>query len=195
MNLTIVTAANQMARLCLSMCKASIERYCQLFPDIKFQCHEAPPDTNNRSWSRLALTMSLLPACEFLLWIDCDAMIVGKCDFREIIQPHSINIAKDNNGINDGVVAWKNCDEVRQTFDRLLSMREQYADHPFRAQGALGTFIDELDVFYQPKHVWNAYPKEVWPGLVDEVNSETMVAHYPGMAPDVAYPFMKERLG
>src|SRR5258705_99025 len=100
-NLMLATCSNRIQRRCRDVCVETMRRYCAAHPGIRYDSHdipEAPPLAT--SWSIINLITMLLPLCGYLLWIDADAMIVGQRDFREIIQPHAINIAKDCNGIN-----------------------------------------------------------------------------------------------
>jgi hypothetical protein len=54
------------------------------------------------------------------------------------------------------------------------------------------TFVHTLDVFYQPKPIWNAYPNEV--AGIHDVCDQTLIVHYPGMTAANRVAAMKARL-
>jgi hypothetical protein len=193
MKLLIVTGYNEAYRPAGELCVASMKRYCDRYPGIRYARWAMPDDYGcHPSWYKLRVLRHVLPHHDYVLWVDADAMIVGDADLREVIQPATINIAKDDNGINHGVVAYKNC---LQSFDAILRMElmhDEFKDHQWFEQAALMTFIDELDVHYQPKLIWNAYPREV-SGFGD-VCPQTLIVHWPGMSIEERVPWMSDRL-
>ena len=193
MNVLIVTAGNRFVKRCQTICAESIRRYCARYTEIRFTIETLPDGAAaTTTWSKVELWLQLLPFCDYLITIDADAIIIGVQDFRELIQPHALNISVDCNGINGGSAAYRNCTETIDFLKQVQSMRDKYYGHPWGAQAAMQSIIDKLDVFYQPKHIWNAYAPEV-DGIHDET-PETLVVHYPGMSPDQPAPFMLDRL-
>jgi len=190
MNLLILTASNRHCKRCRRICASAIALYCTSFPEIQYLSAELP-DNEHTTWSKLRLIEEKLVSCDYLLWIDPDALIIGRNDFRELIQPHTLNIAVDCNGINGGVMAWRNCPDSFDVLKRVHSLRPEFENRVWQSQSALASFIDEVDVFYQPKEIWNAYAPEV-NGVHDEC-ADTMVLHWPGLQPDAPYQYMDAR--
>lgn len=149
-----------------------------------------PTDGAPSSWGKIPLIHEHLKHDEFVLWIDSDALIVGEMDFRSLIQPTTLNISKDVNGINCGVMAWMNCQEAFDSLLRIQSMREQFKEHIWFEQAALMTFVDEINVTYLEKSVFNAYPEEASIDFSD-VSEQTQIIHWPGMSEDDRIPYME----
>ncbi len=173
--MTILTAANPVYQDCLKYCVRSIKRYCEQYPDIQWISERIPAFYPKiAGWFKIDAIRRALRSTDYVLWIDADALIVGTDDFRDLIHPYTLNIAKDAHGINCGVMAWKNCLESFEALDRIEALHPKFAEHPWMEQAALHTFVDQLDVFYQPKHIWNAYLGGV--GEADE-SADTMILH------------------
>lgn len=182
----ILTAFNSAFSEIGSLCVQSLMRYCREHPEYRFvSC--LIPDNYSRppSWYKLELLKKHLPDHDFVLWIDSDALIVGSNDIKSLIKDATLNISEDKNGINCGVMAWKNCPESFKAIERMESMHEEHRDHPWFEQSALMTFVDELDVNLVPKHIFNAYQYDVC--------SETQILHFPGMG-DGRLDAMKEAM-
>ena len=193
MKLLIVTGYNEAFREVGDLCVASLKRYCDLHPGIKYAKWTMPDDYDRKhSWYKLRVLRHVLPHNDYVLWIDADAMITGSQDLQDIIKPATLNIAADHNGINHGVVAYKNCPEAFEAILRMEMLYEEFKDHPWFEQAALMTFIDELDVHYQPKEVWNAYGPEVTDGGDD--TPETLIMHWPGCDLETRVKAMSEKL-
>ncbi len=151
-------------------------RYCEGRPDVTSMSISIPEDYERQpGWFKIGLTLKLLPDFDYVLTLDPDTLIVGKSDFSQIIKPATLNIAKDANGINCGVMAWRNCPAAFDALNRLEALYPEFEGHIWNEQAALMTFVHELDVFYQPKSIWNAYPH-----FQPDVTDETMVVHWPG---------------
>ena len=183
----ILTAHNSSHAEIGSLCVQSIARYCRAHPEARFIAHLIPDNYPRKaSWYKIELIKRHLPDHDYVLWIDADALIVGSDDLASILKPATLNISSDNNGINHGVVAWKNCEESFRAFDRIESLYPQFTEHIWFEQAALMTFVDELNVFYQPKEVFNAYQHDLC--------AKTQILHFPGMKTEERLPLMKGAL-
>jgi hypothetical protein len=129
------------------------------------------------SWAKIGCIRANLPHYDYVQWIDADALILGQQDLRDLLKPATLNIAKDGNGINCGVMAWRNCPEAFAALDRMEKAYERFKDHPWFEQAALMEFVDELDVHYQEKRIYNAYQHDFC--------AETLIRHWPGEPNDV----------
>lgn len=183
----ILTAFNSAYTEMGSLCVQSIARYCKLHPKARFVSQLIPDDyARPASWFKVGAIRRHLPDHDFVLWIDCDALIIGKQDITQILSPVTLNISKDKNGMNHGVATWRNCPESLAALDRMESLSAEFLNHPWWEQAALMTFIDEISVCYQPKEVFNAYPEDAC--------EATQILHFPGMTNEERIPLMKERL-
>lgn len=175
----IVTAFNQSYAQIGSLCVQSIMRYCRDHPEYRFVSHLIPDDyARPASWFKLDLIKRYLPEHDSVLWLDADAVIVGKGDLKAIMKDATLNISKDANGPNHGVACWKSCHQSFDAIKRMNAAYEKHKDHPWFEQAALMEFIDELDVNYLPKEIFNAYGEGVT-GESD-VCEDTVIIHWPG---------------
>ena len=189
MRLHILTAYTQDYENVGNLCYDSILRYGRAL-GIPHSNIIIPDDyARPASWFKLEAVRRKLPDHDYVLWIDADAMVVGNRDVREIIQPHALNLSVDSNGVNMGVVAFRNCAETFAIMDRIESLSAKYADHPWFEQAAVQSFADEVDIFKQPKELWNAYPSEVEGG--GDVTKDTLFCHWPGVPFREKIPWMK----
>lgn len=190
----IVTAYDQGFSRVGDLCAESLRRYCAKFPHHKNQVWMIPDGWDRgASWYKVDLLKNLLTYGETVLWVDADALLVGTRDLDAVVHDATLNIAKDDNGINCGVMAWRPSRTSIQALQRMDDGYGRFRDHPWAEQNVLMEFVDELDVFYQPKPVWNAYPEEVDGG--GDVGDETMIIHWPGMSIEERLPYMQEIAG
>lgn len=175
----LVTAFNRQIAPLGEMCAESMRKYCARFPHHKCEVFEIP-DSYDRppSWYKTQLLSNLLTYGERVMWIDADALIVGRAEIDGIVRDNTLNIAKDAHGINCGVMAWQPSAPAIHALTRMDQAFPRFKKHKWFEQAALMEFVDELDVCYQPKNVWNAYAKEVDGG--GDVDEKTLVVHWPG---------------
>lgn len=189
----ILTAFNQSYAKMGSLCVRSLSRYVLKHPHVRYVANIVPNNfPRPASWYKLELLKQHLPKQDYVLWIDCDALIVGDKDFMDIIKDATLNICKDANGLNNGVAAWKNCPQSFEVLQRLIDSFGEFAQHEWWEQAPLQRMANEVDIFLQPKPVWNAYGEGVT-GESD-VTDETMVIHWPGMSLEERLPFMEKQL-
>ncbi len=179
MDLHILTAYTQDYENVGNLCYDSILRYGRKLT-ISHSNAIIPADySRDASWFKLEAIREKLPYFDCVLWVDADAMIIGDADVRAIIRPNTINLSKDANGANCGVMAIWNSPEGFEILKKADALYEQFKDHPWYEQAAIQSFIGDHDAFYQPKHIWNAYPSEVEGG--GDVTKETLICHWPGV--------------
>lgn len=178
----ILTAFNSAFSEIGSLCVQSIMRYCREHPEYRFVSSYIPDDYSlPPSWYKLGLIQKHLPAHDFVLWVDADALIVGSNDLLGLMSNEAtINICEDSNGLNCGVVGWRNCPEAFELLTRLESMSSEFKDHPWWEQKALHTIVESdpeaVNVNLVPKEIMNAYEFDLC--------SKTQILHFPGMGDD-----------
>lgn len=194
MKATILTAFNKAFRHIGGICAHSIKTYAAA-QGLKAAIETIPDDyPRPASWAKVGLIRKHLKEVDYVLWIDADALVIGNGSFQTIIEPVTLNIAKDDNGINCGVMCWKNTPEAARTLDAIEALYDHYRDDPWFEQRALmalieaGKPIPEGEIYYQPKHLFNAYP--------GEQTADTLILHFPGMpsAEDRVKPMMQAAL-
>jgi galactosyl transferase GMA12/MNN10 family len=61
----------------LAVTLPSFERYAALHGyELHIPDADPSPERNHKQWAKIAFINQLLPTCDFLLWIDCDAAVV-----------------------------------------------------------------------------------------------------------------------
>lgn len=179
MRLHILTAYTQDYENVGNICYDSILRYGRKL-GISHSNTIIPADyPRPPSWFKLEAIKNKLPHFDCVLWVDADAMIIGDRDVRDMIQPEDLNLSKDVNGANCGVMAFWNCVPSFDILAKAESLYEKFKEHPWYEQAAIQSFISEAYAFYHPKHIWNAYPSEVEGG--GDVTKETLICHWPGV--------------
>ena len=181
MSLLILTAFNSAYAPLGTLCCQSISRYALNHPHVRFVSRLIPEDyPKPPSWKKVELIRQYLPDHSHVFWLDCDAMIVGKQDIMQVINPTvTLNIARDDNGWNNGVACWRNCPEAFTLLDKLEAGYAEHKDSPWFEQSVLHGLESEVDAHEVPKHIWNAYPEEVTGG--GDQTKETLILHFPGM--------------
>lgn len=170
----IVTAFNKAYQRLGDNCCESLRRHCARYPDDRWQHYHIPADFGYAaSWYKINVINDALSQDSRVLWIDADAMIVGSRPFDVILGDATLNIARDDNGVNCGVMAWKQNEQAFGALTRLLALREEYKDHIWWEQAALQSFIGELSVHYPEKRVFNAYQEDRC--------EDTQILHIPGL--------------
>lgn len=172
MKIAIITAFNEDFRAIGEIGAASMREYAEKRRHA-FHCYNIGPEWQPRpSWAKVPLLLRLLPHYDYVQWIDADAMLIGEQDLVDVLRPATLNISRDLNGINCGVMAWRNCPEAMNALRYIQDAYPRFADHPWFEQAVLMEFVDELEVSYQPKHLYNAY--------ADDCCGNTLIRHWPG---------------
>ena len=177
---TILTAYDAAFKNVAEISCANFRAYCELH-GIDFVESIIPDDYEmHPSWFKVGAIQSLITKNDFVMWIDADALILGKAHPQTLINPSStLNISADENGINCGVMVWKNCGQSLEVLDKIYRLYPEYKDHQWWEQGALQDIIRQsVDVTRAtnlvPKHVFNCYTNEIGP--------DTHIIHYPGFS-------------
>lgn len=157
----------------------STEKYCIRTGMVHREAVIPEDYDRHPSWFKVDLILEYLPKADYILWMDADTLLIDSRDIRDIIEDVPLNIARDANGENCGVMAWKNCEESLVKLHQINDAYEEFKDHKWWEQGIVQRLIRETPKcnqwwFHQPKQVWNAYTDELCP--------ETRIIHYPGFS-------------
>lgn len=146
--------------------------------------------TRAASWYKIPLILSKFDeGAEYVMWIDADTLITNyNFDVRSLLDDSNLYICRDINGINCGVMIWKNCQETRDILDKIWSMTD-YDDHMWWEQAALMHLYDTnfnnitASVKFIKQNVINAYDYNLYGMSFEEgqFNNESMLIHFPGI--------------
>jgi hypothetical protein len=172
----IVTAFNRSAMECGIMCVRSIERYLARHPQYHLAVEAIPEDYERHpSWFKVEVLLKHIDDHDFVLWMDADSLLIGRQDIRNLLADTTVNLAKDKNGLNAGIMAWKNCSESMYALERMRREYEQWKDGPWFEQHVLMEMEGHIGMHFQDKRIWNAYYGE-------DVCDQTLIVHWPGMS-------------
>lgn len=179
----ILTGFNSAMAKCASYCIRSVERYLVKHPQYHFAVEVIPEDyARPASWHKVVSILKHLPDHDFVLWMDADSLLVGNQDLRSLLEDKTLNIARDVNGVNHGVAAWKNCTESLWALETMHRGYEEKKKHPWFEQSVLMEIENKLEIHYQEKTVFNAYP--------EDQTDRTQILHFPGVTPRDREPLM-----
>lgn len=139
------------------------------------------------SWFKICAILDALPHHDYVWWLDADSLVVGKGGPYTLVSGDStLYIASDGNGINCGIMAWRNCDEARESLWRIYDSYERFCGHPWWEQAPLMEFVGGLNVSHIPKPIFNAGP--------DDVTNESFIFHVAGKGPDEKLRLLTDKL-
>lgn len=181
----ILTGFNSSMLSCGTLCVRSIERYLTRHREFHFTVEAIPEDYDRPpSWHKVQSLLKHLPDHDFVLWTDADTIMMGNLNLRSILEDKTLNIARDKYGVNHGVAAWKNCPEAFWALETMNRGFESHSDHPWFEQSVLMEIESQIQIGYQPKHIWNAYP--------DDLHKDTQILHFPGISNRDRLPLMQQ---
>lgn len=182
----ILTSHDEAYQEAGNLCLASMLGYCK---SRDHQCVRKwiPANYDRKpSWYKIVLLRRLLPHYERILWIDSDALLVGKEDIQDHLDDSMISLCEDKNGINCGVMAWRQSQEALDLLDEIYS-KVEFLDHIWWEQAALMEILPRIrdKVQILPK-VWNSYPSDF--------DAEPQILHWPGTPLKEKLPLMRSIL-
>lgn len=141
-------------------------------------------------WAKMHLMKEILPAYDWVFWMDADAFIMNQeIKIETIIDPaFDFFVSHDINGLNSGVFLAKNSEWTKGLFDAVLDEEKLYA-------GYLGEQISLRKVVYDlnwiasgkikitPQRVFNSYFYDIYKMTYPEGNYQPgdFIVHLPGM--------------
>lgn len=139
------------------------------------------------SWFKVRAILDALPHHDYVWWIDADALITGNVGPYAIVNgKQTLYISSDANGVNCGVMAWRNCHESREALWRIYENYERFCGHPWWEQVALREFVDQLTVCHLEKRITNSGP--------DDTSADSFIYHVPGKGPDEKIRLLTDKL-
>lgn len=174
MLMTVITAAtsdqDELVEIQRQSCLLSgieKERHIALHIDRNYSRHP--------SWFKVRGLIEHLPHHEYLLWMDADSMMVQPTALwhGHLDNSHPAFLAKDANGWNCGIMAWRRCPEAFEWLWKIYDSFDKFRDHPWFEQAAFHTMAEAIKPKELPKVIFNAY--------VNDRNSDSAILHWPSM--------------
>lgn len=186
--LKIITAYTKNYKSLIDITRNSTENYCN-YHGFGYEAYQIPDDyIRAASWAKVQYLITNLEeqAYNYILWIDADAIINNSSyDILSILDPSKyLYISTDFNGINAGVVLFKNNSYTLNLLYQIWNMTE-YLNHPWWEQAALGDLIEQnwrniqQYIKYIPNKEFNGYPSEISPDQTYRADENTFIAHFP----------------
>jgi GR25 family glycosyltransferase involved in LPS biosynthesis len=146
------------------------------------------------AWSKLLLIdffLSRHPDCEWLLWLDPDAVIVTPDKKLEtfITKDMDFLIPEDlpPSRFNTGVFLIRNCPAALDMIRRAFA-KEEFIHHPYGERPAIAAAIGECTENLRAR----APAKNGFYSLADEYSDGTFIAHFEGYDPEAKLTAMKD---
>lgn len=186
------------------ICRFTIKRYCKrnglAYSFYRISETERPP-----SWYKIRLLKKEFERkkTRYCLWMDSDALIHNPdFDLRSVIRPgKELYLSRDFNGINAGIMLWKNTRLNKRLLGRIWRST-RYLKHQWWEQKALIELVkadfegirERLEIL--PQKLFNAYDYSLYqknhpPGQLD---ANSFILHFPGLAHDVRKKQMEKYL-
>jgi hypothetical protein len=139
------------------------------------------------SWFKVRALIEHLRNHEFVCWMDADAMMVKEIDWKFYTGGDSTcYITRDRNGLNCGVMIWRNCPKAFEALWEIYDSYEKFSQHPWYEQGALHTMAERIDIGPLPKTIFNSYPSDR--------STDSCILHWPATKHDERLEAMKTEL-
>jgi hypothetical protein len=146
--------------------------------------------TRPASWHKIECILNTLEYSNYVMWIDCDTTIIDY-DFNitEMLDESEIYVSRDINGINCGIMIWRNTPRTLEILNKIWSMTE-FLNHQWWEQAAFHKLYDDnyndiqtITKFVDQSKI-NAYDYSLY-GLsypVGQVGDDSMILHLPGVS-------------
>lgn len=189
----------------LAVTRPSFERYAALHGyEVRIPDADPAPERNHKQWAKVAFIKQLLPTCDFLFWIDCDAAIVDcsmdiadelpRRRFLGMVEHHYEGQCIPNTG----VIAVRSGRSARRFFAEMWDHTQYLETRWHDNAAALEMLGYEFETEREPKYCRPGYPTRwlrrthllgnEWNSLPQDPAITPRIVHVTG-----AFPF-EERL-
>ena len=204
MNISIITATDNNYKELSSISRINVEKYCNKNGfDYSLYILDGTFDRPS-AWLKIVAILDKLQNenSDYVLWIDCDATIIKQdFDLKGLFASgKEIYIAQEDwNGLNTGVMAFKNTKKVIDILKNVWSMTE-YINHIWWEQAAIQELykkdyegINSITEFV-PHNILNAYECALYgmdrPDI--EVCKDSFIVHFCGLPLNTKIEFIKK---
>jgi|GEM_PF-6884155 len=186
------------------ICKFSIKKYCRLHR-LAYDFHTITETEVPAAWYKIQLLRKELEnkKTRFCLWLDADSLIRNPdFDIRSLIrEKKALYLAEDCNGVNTGVMLWKNTRLNKRLLKQIWKARH-ITKHPWAEQEALRLLIlknyegiqDRVE--WIPQNIFNAYDYALYGRTMEsgQVNENSFIVHFPGLDFEIRKQHMEKYL-
>lgn len=151
----ILTAATKSHMELALLQRESVERF-DVGEHVILPIHDSYQ--KHPSWFRIRGLIDHLPRQDFILWMDTDSIMLRSPDW-DVMMPGSANlfVAKDHNGLNNGVAIWRNTPENIDLLWDIYDSHWAFRKHPWHEQGALHTMQERIKIHWIDKPLLDSY--------------------------------------
>ena len=203
-SITVITGYTEAIKDLADITTRYLIKYCEFNGYDHFIYTEKDFSHNMKpAWSKLIfINKEFEKGYQYVLWVDADAIITNaNYKLESIIEnDKDIYISKDVNGLNTGIVMFKNTDKVKNILNKLLEMHDRFYNHAWFEQAA---FIDlyEMNEYgtrdlckIMPQSEWNAYLYLIFYRIrypAGEWSQSSFTLHFPGFPLDTRLAILK----
>jgi hypothetical protein len=166
----------------------SLTKYCSKH-NISYERHLLENLERPASWYKIPTILSKLDLYDYVMWIDSDTTFINyDYNVLDLLGDSDIYVSKDINGINCGVMIWKNTETSKTILNKIWSMTE-FINHHWWEQAAFHELYNENYNEMQhitkliDQNVLNSYDYSLY-GLTyqpGQVNDNSLLIHLPGL--------------
>ena len=188
--LKIVTAYDSNFEQIIQLNQPILSQYCKLH-EYELVEHKIVNFPKPASWFKIsALLLEMESLCTHIMWIDADTLILNQSFKIETLlkEDKQLYISKDINGINCGVMIFKNTDFIKKLLHKIDSMCDKYLNHIWWEQAALMELLEQNYMSisdyleYVPQQIMNAYDRKLLHTFEDGyVSNDTFILHLPSI--------------
>ena len=194
MNLEIVTAYDDAYKTISDITYKTVHKYGRKHA-IQTTRHHLPSLGYPPHWHKIKIIrLALDSKRDWVMWMDADAHINNQeYDIKKLINNQSdLTISEDFNGINSGVMIWRNTLKTREFLKAVWEEKDQ-TKHEFEEQHAITKLLQkgaDITVNKVPQRILNAYDYNLYGtqhhGHYDR---QSFAIHFPG----ITYPYTIRR--
>ena len=190
MNLGILTCATANRKWLYDITNPSKEKFAKTFGyDYIFDTDFYPDKDYKAGWNKIMFIRKYLDTYEYCMWLDDDAGFIKFESFESklsdfIHSNKSLFICKDKNGINSGVMLFKNSEFSKYMLDEIWEHRHLYKTNHHGHPGVMEqpAIIDlchiyDDEVYIGDGKIFNAYDKRCYDSPINARNSASIILH------------------
>lgn len=190
MKLAILTCTTSNRKWLYDITNPSKEKYAKLFGyDFIFDTEFYPDKEYKPGWNKIQFILKYINNYDYVMWIDDDAGFIKFDNIEEKLKDFiksnkSLFICKDLNGINSGVMIFKNNEFTKFMLNTIWKNRHLYKTNNHGHPGVMEqpAIIDMCnlyynDVFIGDGKIFNAYDKICLNSPINNRINESIILH------------------
>jgi len=163
------------------------KKYCQKHGYDFISCNENLDPSRHPAWSKVLLIQQAFkrPDCKWVVWLDADTLIMNQGIPLEnfIDEKYDLIIAHDFEGINSGVMFFRNCEWSKIFLDKVYTHTE-FLNHKWYEQLGIVAETNKsentIHIKDVPQRLFNSYPVETKNSLTSTYQNGDFLIHFAG---------------